>query len=94
MFLNGSFMPHTIEIYGRDGCSWCKRAVALCLQQGLPYEYLDMSERPYLIEDFNRRSGGARTVPQIFVGQIHIGGHDDFRAKVLSGEIQQIIGGE
>lgn len=84
----------TIEIYGQDGCNWCKRAVALCLKNNYAFEYLDMSARPHLREDFNKRTRGAQSVPQIFVGNIHIGGHDDLREKIISGEIQQIIGGQ
>ena len=65
-----------ILIYGKEGCSYCERARALCESQGLKFEYLIMGEdysRETLLETFP----GAKTVPQIVVNGSKIGGYTE-----------------
>ena len=66
-----------ILIYGKDGCSYCQKAKALCEARGYVYEYLTLDTdftREQLLETFP----GARTVPQIVVNGLKVGGYDDF----------------
>jgi glutaredoxin len=84
--------PH-IEIYGRDGCPWCIRAKLLCMRNGLPFVYHDMTRDQALQDEFVTRTNGAKTVPQIFVGIRRIGGHDDLLAGIENRTIQQLLGG-
>jgi glutaredoxin len=65
-----------ITIYGKDGCSYCERAKALCRSQGLAYEYLTMGadySREQLFETFPN----AKTVPQIIINGNKIGGYSE-----------------
>ncbi len=65
-----------ILIYGKDGCSFCQRAKLLCESYNLDFEYLNMDEdysRETLFENFP----GAKTVPQIVVNGLKIGGYNE-----------------
>ena len=63
-----------ILIYGKDGCPYCVKAKSLCEARGLAYEYLTMGvdyTREQLFETFPM----VKTVPQIVVGGVKIGGY-------------------
>jgi glutaredoxin 3 len=87
-----------IEIYGQkikgDDCPWCKRAVTLCENFGYAHVYRDMTANEVLQSEFLTRSNNAGTVPQIFVGDTHVGGYQEFETMVANGTIQQLIGGK
>ncbi len=83
----------TIEIYTWRTCPFCQRAKALLDSKGVKYtEYQidgDEDARAKMIE----RTGGARSVPQIFVDtSLHIGGSDDLYALESKGELDAILG--
>ena len=81
-----------IEIYGRANCPWCDKAMELVVEHSFEAVYHDIVE-PANYAQFLMRSKGAKTVPQIFAGERHIGGFEDFKRLVDAGEIQQLIGG-
>jgi glutaredoxin 3 len=53
-------------------------------KKGITYEELRVDENPELVDEAIKRSGGQKTVPQIFIGDVHVGGCDDLYA--LEGE--------
>jgi len=61
-----------IEIYSADNCPWCDRAKSLLLARRLDFEEIDIS------------ADAARTVPQIFIEDEHIGGFDELSMLNLS----------
>ena len=65
-----------IEIYGKDFCPYCDRAVALCEQKGYDFEYKKLG-RDYEKEDLMEKFPGARTFPQIKAHGENIGGYTD-----------------
>jgi len=82
-------MP-TITIYSTPVCPYCVRAKKLLEEKGQPYTEIDVSDadaRAKLIE----LSGGRRTVPQIFIGNRHVGGYDDLAALDRSGELDELL---
>jgi len=83
-----------IDIYGRENCPFCTKAVELCHQQKLNFSYHDVQKDEAARAEMFRRVPDARTVPQIFAGDLHIGGFTDLEEAVKSGLIQQIIGGK
>jgi glutaredoxin 3 len=83
----------TVEIYGTDTCRWCASARALLQKQGIAFVYRNMTKDPSLEEEFAARSNHALTVPQIFIGKIHVGGYSDLLMADLNGTLQQMIGG-
>ncbi len=73
-------MPH-IEIYTFDHCPYCKRAKALLEAKGVKYTEYDITHDEAARDKMAaERSGGKRTVPQIFINGVHVGGCDDLHA--------------
>ncbi len=79
-----------ITIYTTSVCPYCVRAKALFDRKSLKYEEVnveDQQERDKMIE----KAGGRRTVPQIFIGSIHVGGCDDLYALEKEGKLDKIL---
>lgn len=72
-----------IEIYTKDSCSFCNQAKNLFQAKGWEYteHYINESNRQTLVEELTARLGSApRTVPQIFVDDVAIGGYTELVA--------------
>ena len=79
-----------ITIYTTNVCPYCVRAKALFDRKSLKYEEVnveDQQERDKMIE----KAGGRRTVPQIFIGSVHVGGCDDLYALEKDGKLDEIL---
>ncbi len=63
-------------MYTTGWCPYCERARQLLTQKNVPFEEIDVDTRPEARTEMRARSGRA-TVPQIFIGDTHIGGCDD-----------------
>ena len=72
-----------IEIYSTNQCPWCTRAKSLLQSEGLDYEEIDVSSDQARLLEMMERSG-RRTVPQIFIDDISIGGFDELSKLDLS----------
>ncbi len=73
----------TITIYGRRSCGFCMRAVQLCEQKKLTYEYVDMPSQGIDKQDVAEIVGQpVATVPQVLVGDRLVGGYDEFSRYV------------
>ena len=73
-----------VTIYGKPTCAYCDRAVDLCERKGFEFEYIDIIEKDMNFVDLQEIVGKpVRTVPQIFIGQQHIGGYTDFYDHVV-----------
>ena len=70
-----------IEIYGKDFCPYCDRAVALCEQKGLEFKYKKLG-RDFTREDLMETFPGARTFPQIIFNGEKIGGYTELTEHV------------
>jgi glutaredoxin 3 len=66
-------------MYSKSWCPYCVRARQLLQRKGAVYEEIDIETSPERREEMIQRSG-RRTVPQIFIGERHIGGSDDLYA--------------
>ena len=66
-----------VTIYSTQVCPYCIKAKQLLSSKGVDYKEIDISQDPALVEEAQTRSGGRRTVPQIFIGDHHVGGCDD-----------------
>lgn len=78
-------MADKVMIYGRDRCPFCVYARAFCENHGVVFEYVDMTGNLDQQEDVFARSNGMRTVPQIFIGDKHVGGFSEMEALHKSG---------
>jgi glutaredoxin 3 len=83
-----------ILIYTRKFCGYCRRATRLLDFRGLDYEEIDIGEMVNAEAEMLARSGGRRTVPQIFIEDRHIGGSDDLLDFEADGGLDDLAGGE
>lgn len=81
----------TIEIYTSAFCPYCSRAKALFTQKGAAFAEFDVTMDPVKRDEMVDRSGGRRTVPQIFIGGQHIGGCDDLYALEAKGGLDPLL---
>jgi glutaredoxin 3 len=81
-----------IVMYSTGWCPYCDRARALLARKGLTFREIKVDENPLERDAMLARSGGRRTVPQIFIGERHVGGFDDLYAIDKSGELDRLTG--
>jgi glutaredoxin 3 len=79
-----------IEVYTTQFCPYCVRAKRLLTERGLAYEEFDVAEDEALRANVIERSGGRRTVPQIFVDGRAIGGYEELAELDASGELARL----
>jgi len=78
-------------MYAVEGCSYCSRARALLVEKGVAFEEIDVEAVPGAREEMVARSGGCASVPQIFIGDRHIGGCDDLCALDAAGGLGPLL---
>jgi glutaredoxin 3 len=81
----------TIIIYTASYCPYCTRAKMLLDSKGLTYQEIDVTNDPAGREALVEKAEGRRTVPQIFINDMAIGGFDDLSAKNQSGELDRLV---
>ena len=81
-----------IVMYAAGWCPYCQRARGLLAKKGAAFTEIDVDDDPALRQEMIARSG-RRTVPQIFIGDRHVGGCDDLIALDGSGELDRLIQG-
>jgi glutaredoxin 3 len=79
-----------ILIYSTAWCPYCVRAKSLLERKGLGFREIRVDENPAERDLMLARSGGRRTVPQIFIGDRHVGGFDELYALDKSGELDSL----
>jgi glutaredoxin 3 len=82
-----------VTIYTTMFCPYCVAAKRLLKTKGAAFTEIDVTLKPELREEMTARSGGRRTVPQIFIGPRHIGGSDDLHALEAKGELDVLLAG-
>jgi glutaredoxin 3 len=80
-----------VEIYTTPTCPYCHRAKALLAEKGASYEETDVSVDPEIRSAMTDRAGGKRSVPQIFIGETHVGGCDDLYALEQAGKLDALL---
>ena len=84
-------MPDII-MYTTPVCPYCVRAKALLKRKGVEgITEIDVSRSPEIRDDMTRKTGGKRTVPQIFIDGRHIGGCDDLYALDSAGGLDPLL---
>lgn len=79
-----------VEIYTRDWCGYCARAKDLLDRKGVNYREYNASQQPELRAEMIERAGRA-TFPQIFIGDVHVGGCDDLFVLHDSGRLDPLL---
>ena len=80
-----------VEIYTSPLCGFCHAAKRLLSQKGISFAEVDVLADPDRKPEMVQRANGSRTVPQIFVGEIHVGGCDDLYALERAGKLDQLL---
>jgi glutaredoxin 3 len=81
----------TVEIYTTPLCPYCVRAKGLLSRKGVEFTEIDLWQEPGRREEMIRRSGGRRTVPQIFIDGQAMGGSDDLHALDKAGKLDPLL---
>jgi len=81
-----------VTLYVSDWCPYCQRAKGLLAQKNIAFSEINVEEDVKFRDEMIARSN-RRTVPQIFLGDKHIGGCDDLYALNDSGELDRLIQG-
>ncbi len=82
-----------VEIYTTPLCGYCHAAKRLLTSKGVAFTEIDVSRDPGLRATMTKRSNGGRTVPQIFIGEKHVGGCDDLHALDDAGKLDPLLAG-
>lgn len=79
-----------VKIYTTDYCGYCRAAKSFFKDQQIPFEEIDLSgdeAARHALQERTKR----HTVPQIFIGDTHVGGYDDLRALHRAGGLQALL---
>ena len=79
-----------VTMYTGNPCSFCAAAKALLKTKNVEIEEIDIWADPANAKEMLQRTNGARTIPQIFIGDHYIGGNDDLQALNRSGELDKL----
>ena len=86
-------MSVAIEIYTRPGCGYCGAAKSLLTRKKAPFTEFDVAVDPAFRAEMNDRAGAGSTFPQIFIGDIHVGGCDELYALDREGRLDAMLAG-
>jgi glutaredoxin 3 len=81
----------SVELYTTPWCGYCRAAKALLERKGVEFVEIDVSMDPSRRSEMVKRASGRWTVPQIFVGETHVGGSDDLHALERAGKLDPLL---
>ena len=87
-------MTAAVEIYTRPGCGYCSAATSLLTRKKAAFTEHDIAIDPALRQKMWDRAGAGTTFPQIFIGDIHVGGCDELHALDRAGKLDSLLTGE
>ena len=80
-----------VEIYSSPLCGFCHAAKRLLKQKGVNFSEINVLAQPARKSEMLQRANGRHTVPQIFVGETHVGGYDDLSALERAGKLDALL---
>ena len=80
-----------VTMYTGDPCSFCEAAKALLKTKNVEIEELDIWKDPAKAKEMLQRTNGARTIPQIFIGEQHVGGNTELQALERDGKLDSLL---
>lgn len=72
-----------VTIYTIPGCLGCGLVKSMFEDRDIPYEEIDVTGKPLVYKDMVRKTGGKKTVPQVFINDKYIGGYSDLNGSDL-----------
>jgi len=80
-----------VTIYLTQYCPYCVRAKGLLNAKDVNYTEIDVDTQPKLRDEMTQKSNGVTSVPQIFIGETHVGGCDDLFASESAGQLDGLL---
>ena len=81
-----------VVIYTKDYCPYCTKAKSLLSRKGVTnLKEIDITHDEASLQEMLAKSGGRKTVPQIFIGATHVGGCDDLYALNNAGKLDELL---
>ena len=80
-----------VDIYTSPLCGFCHAAKRLLNEKGVNFSEIDVLAQPDRKPEMIQRANGGRTVPQIFIGDTHVGGCDDLYALDRAGKLDSLL---
>jgi glutaredoxin 3 len=80
-----------VKVYTAGNCCYCHMAKDLLRRKGADFEEIDLTGRSDLRADLRARAGGRNTVPQIWIGEVHVGGCDDLFDLERLGKLDALL---
>jgi glutaredoxin 3 len=87
-------MTAAIEIYTRPGCGYCSAAKSLLIRKKAVFIEFYVAKDSTLRQQMWDRAGAGSTFPQIFIGELHVGGCDELYALDRAGRLDPLLAGE
>src|SRR4051812_12323671 len=80
-----------VTIYTTPYCPYCIAAKSLLRRKNVEFDEIDVSGNPDLRRKMTQKANGRRTVPQIFIGPVHVGGSDDLHDLERRGNLDPLL---
>lgn len=83
----------SVDIYTAPFCGFCVAAKRLLKRKGVQFTEINVGMSPSKRQEMMGRANGSHTVPQIFIGDNHVGGCDELHALERDGKLDQMLAG-
>ena len=80
-----------VVIYTGPMCNYCSAAKQLLNKKKITYTEFDIGTDSSKMQEMQERTKGARTVPQIFIGETYVGGYDELKALEIAGKLNSLL---
>jgi len=80
-----------VVIYTGPRCSYCSAAKHLLNKKKVNYTEIDIAVDPAKMTEMQEKTKGARTIPQIFVGETYVGGYSELKALEVAGKLNPLL---
>ena len=80
-----------VTMYSGDPCPYCGAAKALLKSKNIEIEEFDIWKDATKAKEMLQRTNGKRTIPQMFIGDVYIGGNDELQSLNRSGELDKLL---
>ena len=80
-----------VTVYMGPMCVFCDAAKRLLTKKNIPYNEINIAIEEGKMKEMIKKSNGKRTIPQIFIEDLHIGGYNELRALENKGELDKLL---
>ena len=81
-----------VIIYSGPMCNFCSAAKHLLNKKKVDYTEFDIATNQSKMQEMHEKTNGARTVPQIFIGDTYVGGYNELKSLEVAGQLNSLLG--